>query len=61
MRLLRIRARFEDLPVILMTGHGTLETAIDALRQRAYDYLKKPVNLEELMSCINRVEQGSKE
>jgi two-component system nitrogen regulation response regulator NtrX len=56
-----IRKRFDDLPVILMTGHGTLETAIDALRQRAYDYLKKPVHLEELLACIDRVEDNRDE
>ena len=54
--LRRVRARLPDLPVILITGHGTLETAVEALRNRAYDYLKKPVQLEELLTSICRIE-----
>lgn len=50
-----VREKFPDLPVILMTGHATVETAVAALRSRAYDYLKKPVSLEELQACIARV------
>lgn len=34
--------------VIMMTGHGTIETAIDAMRQGAYHYLTKPLDLKEL-------------
>ena len=45
-----------DLPVILMTGYATVETAVAALRHRAYDYLKKPIQLQELQACIERVE-----
>jgi DNA-binding NtrC family response regulator len=47
-----VRERFSDLPVVLMTGHATAETAIAALRSRAYDYLKKPIQLEELIACV---------
>ncbi len=54
-----IRERFPDLPVILMTGHATVETAVAALRGRAYDYLKKPVSLEELQACIGRIERNN--
>mgnify|MGYP001568584512 CR=1 FL=1 len=50
-----IRGRFPDLPVILMTGYATVDTAIAALRSRAYDYLKKPIRLQELQACIQRI------
>ena len=50
-----VRERFADLPVILMTGNATVETAVAALRGRAYDYLRKPVQIEELQACIERV------
>ena len=53
-----IRERFPDLPVILMTGSGTLETAIAALRQQATDYLIKPIELEDLQKCIERIARG---
>lgn len=51
-----IRERFPDLPVILMTGYATVETAVAALRLGAMDYLKKPICLAELQTCIRRVE-----
>jgi len=44
-----------ELPVIILTGYGTVETAIDALRLGADDYLLKPCNLEELLFRINSV------
>ncbi len=52
-----IRRWFPDLPVILVTGYATAETAVAALRSRAYDYLKKPVSLEELQACIERIDR----
>lgn len=51
-----VRQRYPDLPVILMTAHGTLDTAIAALRHRAYDYLQKPIKLVELLEAINRLQ-----
>ena len=44
-----VKARSADVPVIILTGHPTLESAIGALQEGAYSYLLKPVeNLEEL-------------
>lgn len=41
--------------VVLYTGHSDLELAIGALRAGAYDYMTKPINMEELRSILNRV------
>ena len=41
--------------VVLMTGHGGLDTAIQAMRSGAYDYLLKPINIEELALVAERV------
>lgn len=38
--------------VILLTGHGSLETAQQALRGRAYDYLLKPCSADDLLACV---------
>lgn len=38
--------------VIILTGHGSLETSIAALRKGAYDYLLKPCSSEQLLACI---------
>ena len=40
--------------VILMTAYGSLETAIDAIRHGAYDYLTKPFKLQQAMVAVNR-------
>jgi nitrogen regulation protein NR(I) len=42
------------LPIILMTAHGTTETAIEATKQGAYDYLLKPFEMEELIDLVEK-------
>ena len=42
------------LPVVLMTAHGTIETAIEATKLGAYDYLQKPFEMQELISVLHR-------
>lgn len=49
-----VRERDPDIPVILVTGVPALETAVEALRRQAYDYLTKPVNDETLRRVIAR-------
>ena len=50
-----IKARAPDTEVVILTGHPTLESAIGALREGAYDYLLKPVeNLDELRWVVER-------
>lgn len=39
--------------VILLTGHGSLDTSLTALRSRAYDYLLKPCTADEVLACVN--------
>lgn len=43
-----------DLQVIMLTGHGTLESAIEAMKSGAYDYLTKPCNLSELEITLQK-------
>ncbi|MCH7590175.1 sigma-54-dependent Fis family transcriptional regulator [PVC group bacterium] len=50
----KIHERSPDLPVILLTAYGSIETAVDAMKQGAYDYVSKPVNLDELELLIER-------
>jgi DNA-binding NtrC family response regulator len=44
-----------ELPVIVMTAYGELEDAVAAMKLNALDYLKKPVDLEELLLCVKKV------
>src|SRR6266566_9962570 len=41
--------------IIVMTAHGTMEAAIEAMRQGAYDYLVKPVSLDKAAHLIDRL------
>jgi len=43
--------------VVLVTGYGTVETAVKAIREGAYDYLTKPFSTEELLLVIGRIEE----
>jgi len=47
-----IRKSDYHLPVIVMTGFPSLDTAIEALRKRAYDYVIKPFNINRLCSIV---------
>ncbi|HRX85883.1 MAG TPA: sigma-54 dependent transcriptional regulator [Phycisphaerae bacterium] len=50
----RIAANHPDLPVVVLTGFGSLETAVAAIRSGAYDFVTKPVDLDLLHLVINR-------
>jgi two-component system, NtrC family, nitrogen regulation response regulator NtrX len=41
-----------DAPVVMISGHGTIETAVDAIRAGAYDYIAKPLDLNRLLVTI---------
>ena len=45
---------FNNIPVIILTGHGTVETAVKAMRDGAYDFLTKPINLDKLSLIVKR-------
>ena len=42
-----------NCPVIMMSGHGTIDTAIEATKIGAYDFLEKPISLQKLLNTIN--------
>ena len=52
--LQRVRASDCDLPVILITGHGDIEQAVDAVRNGAYDFLAKPFASDRLADAVAR-------
>ena len=49
-----------DLPVVMISGHGTIETAVDALKKGAYDYISKPPDLNRLLVTVrNALDRSS--
>ena len=49
-----IRKRRPDLPVIVMTAYGTLQVAVEAMKQGAYDYIGKPFDMDEVLLVVGK-------
>ena len=47
-------------PVIIMSGHATVETAVEATRLGAYDFIEKPISLAKLLLVVNRALESEK-
>ncbi len=57
--LAEIKALNPAIPVVLMTAYASVETAVDALKKGAYDYLIKPLDFDELKLALNRAMEHS--
>jgi two-component system NtrC family response regulator len=58
--LLGIKAVNPEIPLILMTAYATVETAVEAMKDGAADYLTKPLDLEELLLRVARVAERAR-
>jgi DNA-binding NtrC family response regulator len=56
--LKQVVSRYPTVPVIVLTGHGTVENAVAAMRDGAYDFVTKPLNLEHLALMVKRALKG---
>jgi DNA-binding NtrC family response regulator len=52
------KALFPEIGVVLMTAYGTVERAVEAMKLGAYDYLSKPIDLDELLFLLERIENS---
>src|SRR5207245_6353224 len=52
--LKRLKATGLQAPVIILTGHGNIRSAVEAIRLGAYDYLTKPLRAQEIMVAIRQ-------
>lgn len=50
--LIKIKELAPDLPVIVMSGHGSIETAVRAIKLGAYDFVEKPLSLEKILLIV---------
>ena len=48
------KARWPDIPVIMLTAFATLDSAVESLRKRAFDYFSKPVKIDNLKDSVRR-------
>src|SRR6185312_7188711 len=58
--LQQVRSAFPDVYVVIMTAYGTSQTSIDAIRAGAFDYLTKPLDLDELREVIRKALEAQK-
>jgi len=56
----QIKAMHPDLPVVMISGHGTIETAVSAIRRGAYDFIEKPFKADRLILICERALETSK-
>ena len=52
--LKKIKKKHKDLPIIMISGHATIQQAIDSVRLGAFEFLEKPFNTDRLLNFVNR-------
>ncbi|MEW5421862.1 sigma-54-dependent transcriptional regulator [Amorphus sp. 3PC139-8] len=55
-----IKEQHPDLPVVIISGHGNIETAVSAIKRGAYDYIEKPLKADRLILAAERALEASK-
>src|SRR6267154_700063 len=55
-----IKAEHPDLPVVMISGHGNIETAVAAIKQGAYDFIEKPFKADRLVLVADRALETSR-
>jgi two-component system, NtrC family, response regulator AtoC len=55
--LRQLKSRLPATEVVIMTGHGSIESAVETMKSGAYDYIQKPFRVEELRMLLRRMEE----
>ncbi len=58
--LTEIKKRHPEVPVLMMSGHGTVETAVQAIKDGAYDFIEKPFTAERLLLLVARATEAAR-
>lgn len=46
---MKVKARHPDIPVVMISGHGNVETAVSAIKRGAFDFIEKPFKADRLV------------
>src|ERR671933_2076124 len=55
-----MKAQHPELPIVMISGHGNIETAVAAIKQGAYDFIEKPFKADRLVLVANRALENSR-
>ena len=55
-----IKVQFPAIPVLIMSGHGNIETAVQAIKDGAYDFIEKPFKSERLLILVRRIMESER-
>jgi two-component system, NtrC family, nitrogen regulation response regulator NtrX len=55
-----IKEKHQDVPVVIISGHGNIETAVAAIKRGAYEYIEKPFNADRLLLVVGRALENSR-
>lgn len=55
-----VQKKYPEVPVIMISGHGNIETAVSSIKMGAYDYIEKPFSAERLLIILNRALEHAK-
>src|SRR5207302_4713256 len=58
--LKQLRAEMPSVPVVMISGHGTIETAVTAIKIGAYDFLEKPFKSDRLLLVVDRAIEAAR-
>jgi two-component system nitrogen regulation response regulator NtrX len=58
--LAEVRERWPELPVVMMSGHGTIETAVRTTRLGAFDFIEKPLSIDKLLLTVEHALERSR-
>jgi two-component system nitrogen regulation response regulator NtrX len=55
-----LKSRYKELPVVVISGHGNIETAVAAIKKGAYDFIEKPFEADHLLLTIQRATEAER-
>src|SRR6202158_489013 len=55
-----VKTEYPDMPVVMISGHGTIETAVAAIKRGAYDFIEKPFKADRLIHVVRRALEAAR-